>query len=154
MAVHIAAIGNAMFAGKAKFLDLKTGRIMSSWLVDAKIASVPQCPIPIPMYSKTLIYQKYLTKLFDQVPFAKEFMFNYYPELEEMIQWYPDCDPYKYIDVAYHFAEEFDSQILYNRKHGTLPFDGSLQTFDEYSTEYKMCVAKEWCEKEGIEWYK
>ena len=152
MTVRIMAIGNAMFAGEAKFVDLETGHVMSSWLVDAKIAQRPKCPIPIPMYSKASIYQKYLTELLDQVPFANEFMLKYYPELEEVMQWYPECDQYQYIDVAFHFAEDFDSQIIYNRKHRTLPFDPSFQTFDEYYTKYKMQLAKEWCKKEGIEW--
>lgn len=80
-------------------------------------------------------------------PEALAFMQKWYPELVELQSAYPDCDPHKYIDEAFHFTNDYDEILDCREAQSAVP------TYAEYSAARERQAAEEWCRREGFEWY-
>ena len=133
MKINIRVLGRAMFAGKANYLDLDTGEIVSMNLIGMHLARHPRRSLGIPLPQRD--------------PEALAFMQKWYPELVELQSAYPDCDPHKYIDEAFHFTNDYDEILDCREAQSAVP------TYAEYSAARERQAAEEWCRREGFEWY-
>lgn len=147
MKINIKVLGMAMFAGKARYLDLDTGEIVSTDLIGMHLARRPWRSLGIPMHFPDEIYAPYIAMLLQRDSEALAFMRKWYPELIELQSAYPDCDPHKYIDEAFHFTEEYDEMLDRQEVQSAVP------TYAEYSAARERQAAEEWCRREGFEWY-
>lgn len=147
MKINIKVLAMAMFAGRARYLDLDTGEIVSTNLVGMHLARRPRRSLGIPMHFPDEIYAPYIAMLLQRDPEALAFMRKWYPELIELQSAYPDCDPHKYIGEAFHFTDDYDEML--DRKE----VQSAVPTYAEYSAARKRQAAEEWCRKEGFEWY-
>ena len=147
MKINIKVLGMAMFAGKARYLDLDTGEIVSTNLIGMHLARRPRRSLGIPMHFPDEIYAPYIAMLLQRDPEALAFMRKWYPELIELQSAYPDCDPHKYIDEAFHFTNDYDEILDCREAQSAVP------TYAEYSVAHERQAAEEWCRREGFEWY-
>ena len=147
MKINIKVLGMAMFAGKARYLDLDTGEIVSTNLIGMHLARRPRRSLGIPMHFPDEIYAPYIAMLLQRDPEALAFMRKWYPELVELQSAYPDCDPHKYIDEAFHFTNDYDEMLDCREAQSAVP------TYAEYSAARERQAAEEWCRRESFEWY-
>lgn len=152
MKINLRVLGDAMYSGKARYVDLDNGEIVSLNLIDLHIVPRPRRMLSIPLHFPDEIYYPYIALLLERDPSCSVFMEKWYPELVEMQRAYPDCHPYKYIGEAFHFTSDYSEEILERR--GTQECIASnVPTYEEYSTDYKKRAAMEWCRQECLEWY-
>lgn len=147
MKINIRVLGRAMFAGKANCLDLDTGEIVSMNLIGMHLMRHPRRSLGIPLHFPDEIYAPYIAMLRQCDPEAFAFMQKWYPELVELQSAYPDCDPRKYIDEAFHFTNDYDEILDCREAQSAVP------TYAEYSAARERQAAEEWCRREGFEWY-
>ena len=116
-------------------------------LIGMHLARHPRRSLGIPMHFPDEIYAPDIAMLPQRDPEALVFMQKWYPELVELQSAYPDCDPHKYIDEAFHFTNDYDEMLDCREAQSAVP------TYAEYSAARERQAAEEWCQREGFEWY-
>ena len=151
MAYKLGEIGGAIFSGKEMYLDLKTGHVLSCWLVEHALMARPEKCAKLPFHSATFLPHCYIHSLLKYDPAALEFMQNSYPALEKLQNAYPHCDERVYEMLSDEFCEAYSRIILHAREHSSDELTAKLPTYKEYYGVACKRTAYEWCKKEGLE---
>ncbi len=122
-------------AGELIGTDNKTGKLYAvKYGLDKELSHLRKLPI----FSPTPIYQSYLTMAQEKLGIQFGSWFDKAPHFE----FRTDCQ----------FQE--DDEFMEEAHHMVFSFsDSAIPHFYDYLTEHKIQFAKEWCEKEGYEWY-
>jgi len=133
MKVNIGEIALALFWWFPVYLDLDTGctfniRHETDEIVKHKNAR------KLPLYSRVPIYQRFLLEKQQQGKIKLGEWFNKYPVFEIL----PDYEPEEYNVFMVEAQDTIES---------------FFPEYGSYLDEFMLQFAKDWCEKEGYEWY-
>ncbi len=137
MKVNVQLLALSLFWWVPVYLDLDTGLTYNVATQTAEIEKLKNRR-RLPLYSEAPIYQRYLELARDKAGIDFGDFFNRYPHFE----FIPDQKPEhakEFFQEAHVLCDSFDAP--------------SLPDFDEYLHQFKLEFAKDWCKKEGYEWY-
>lgn len=152
MVYDIRLLRSCMFdALHQEILDLDTGETIPVEIAPEEAAIIKH-GLLIPTYSKAPICQDYLSLLECKLHIVDDRSLSVYPRFKYE-QGFDDLECNFFIDKAIHFFEETDFMLLDDRNSENPKFDTSFPLFGEYYTNVSLQVAKDWCEKQGYEWF-
>ena len=139
--IKIHLLPSALFWGYPQILDLDTGQIYTSPLQDEEIKQLKRSRL-LPHYSEAKIYQDYLQIIHDRFGVPLEDWFYQYPKFEFDLNSIPE-----------NFGEFFHKAHVVCEEFWPNEYDPSFPDFGTYLSDCTLQFAKDWCEKEGYEWY-
>ena len=141
MKIKIHLLSLALFWGYPQVLDLDTGHIYTSPLQDEEIKQLKHSRL-LPHYSEAPIYQEYLQIIHDRFGVPLDDWFYKYPKFTLI----PN-------DTPENLAEFFKKSHVICEEFWPNEYDPSFSDFATYLDDCTLQFAKDWCEKEGYEWY-
>lgn len=159
MKIEIADLANSLFWDGAcpQGLDLDTGEVYDVDAANGQLVGMkrtikynPAEEFPririLPVVSDVPIYQSYLTMVREQLGIQIDGWFDNAPVFK-----FEEYDPTNPVSKERYRAE----REFMEKAHGLTAgyFDPPVPHFGSYWTEHTIQFAKEWCEKEGYEWY-
>lgn len=157
MKISISALGMALFADR-NYLDLDTGFIAATRLLDLGLLSPPKHFRVLPLFSQAHLYQKYLREMLPKTGIEDTIPLDKYPDFPLLE---PEGEPSKlmldFIGKAFHFVtgpewERFERKHREDKENNSPDYDPSFVLYDDYREAFERKTAIEWCEKEGYEW--
>ena len=141
MKIEITWLALALFWYVPVVLDLDTGNAYNPHYDGEKIAQLKHKRL-LPRYSKAPIYQEYLQTIHNRFGFPLGEWFYQYPKFELIPDHMPE-NVEDFFDIAHWLCESFDPSR----------YDPSFPDFATYLDDCTLQFAKDWCKKEGYEWY-
>lgn len=141
MKIKIHLLSLALFWHIPQVLDLDTGDIYTASLQDERIKQLKHSRL-LPRYSTAKIYQQYLQIIHDRFGVPLEDWFYQYPKFEFDLSSIPE-NVGDFFAKAHVACEEFWPN----------EYDPAFPDFGTYLDDCTLQFAKDWCEKEGYEWY-
>lgn len=137
MKININLLALSLFWWCPVYLDVDTGTTYNIAL-HATIIEKLKNKLELPRYSQAIIYQRYI-----EMAVRKSHV-----EAMDLLRKYPRFDliPNQASDIVRDFLHE--AHILCDSID-----DPSLPDFGEYLNQSMIQFAKDWCSKEGFEWY-
>lgn len=152
MKIDINELWTALFFWTPQKIDLDTGAMYSTEFCSEegnKIKNVKYLPI----FSRAPVFQRYIVMLRDRLGITDDQGLLEQPELEFVPHW----SSFKGIDVYYEQLYTFVSSVsemLENDRHSATPkYDPTFPLMYEYLKQFCTEFAKDWCAKEGLEWF-
>lgn len=150
MRYDICLIANSMFWWFPVVLDLDTGKTYT--LYNDSVADEVRrlrAPQKIPHYSEAPVYQKYLEIARSAGAIDAGDLFERYPAFE--FTPLPDPKP-----VGEHYCDSEEVAAFYKEAEAlcnSIQARSDLPALTDFLEEYEIGLAKEWCERTGLEWY-
>lgn len=158
MRISIGRLAVTLFAERS-FLDLDTGFMAATGLLDLGLCETPEHFRILPLFSRAHLYQKYLREMLPKTGIEDAIPLDKYPDFPLLE---PEGEPSKlmlnFLGEAFHFVtgpewERFERKHREDKENGSPDYDPSFVLYDDYSEAFMRKIAIAWCEKEGYEWF-
>lgn len=152
MKININELWAALFFWTPQKIDMYTGRIYSARSCTEESKRVTNAKY-LPIFSRMPIYQQYIRMLRDRLGIVDDQGLLEYPELGFVPIWDSLKGTDEYFKKMYVFVDPVSEMLEDDRRSATPKYDTSFPLIHEYVRQFGTQFAKEWCDKEGIEWY-
>jgi len=152
MKYEIGLIADALFFWTPQKIDLDTGMMYSVKYCSKEGNNILNVKY-LPIFSRARIYQEYIKMLCTHLGIEDSLGLLDHPRFELVPMWEQIREGNLFYKKMRDFVTEISQMLERDRERTEQRYDPTFPLFWDYFKEYSIQFAKEWCNKEGIEWY-